>query len=114
MEHLKKYWWIYGLLLIVVILIIFLATSKKGSRGGNGDGDTSGDTGGDVDTSNGGTGGTPQQTLHQYTCETRKVCQGRGGFANWVKTGTQKKCNASNLSQLACINDCKGTCFTWE
>lgn len=57
---------------------------------------------------------TNQQTLKTYKCETKKVCQGREGYANWVKTGTQKKCIASNVSQGLCIADCKGTCSTWE
>lgn len=72
-------------------------------------------------TSNGGTttpvtpsNPTPEQTLNKFYCETRKVCQGRAGYANWVKTGTQKKCNASNTSQLLCINDCLGTCYAWQ
>lgn len=56
----------------------------------------------------------PQATLKTYKCETKKVCQGREGYANWVKTGTQKKCIASNVSQGLCIADCKGTCSTWE
>lgn len=56
----------------------------------------------------------PSQTITKYPCETRKVCQAREGYANWVKTGTQKKCTASNVSQGLCIADCLGTCYTWE
>lgn len=57
---------------------------------------------------------TPGQVVKKYTCETKKVCQGREGYANWVKTGTQRKCKASNISQGFCISDCLGTCYTWE
>lgn len=54
------------------------------------------------------------QILKTYTCETKKVCQGREGYTNWVKTGNQKKCNCSNVCQGLCLSDCNGTCYTFE
>ena len=109
----SKWVWIVGGIILLIIVFVGL-TSASGSDGGNG----------------GGTPGPgnppytppgppvvpptdPKQVLKTYTCETRKVCQGRGGYANWVKTGTQKKCNASNVSQALCIADCLGTCYAW-
>ena len=110
----SKWVWIVGGIILLIIVVVGL-TSASGSDGGNG----------------GGTPGPgynppytppgppvvpptdPKQVLKTYTCETRKVCQGRGGYANWVKTGTQKKCNASNASQLLCWADCQGTCYAW-
>lgn len=54
----------------------------------------------------------PDQTVKTFTCETKKVCQLRKGYANWIKTGNQKTCNTNNFLQNLCVNDCLGTCYT--
>lgn len=57
---------------------------------------------------------TPEQVLKKYPCETRKVCKGREGYANWIKTGNQEKCNATAFQQGICATDCLGTCLAWQ
>lgn len=116
MEFIKRNWiWIVAVL-VVAILIVILVAKTKSSGGGTTGSSIAGSSGSQNQGGGGssGSGGGTHQVLKTYTCETKKVCQGRGGYANWVKTGTQKKCNASNLSQALCITDCKGTCYTWE
>lgn len=108
--------WVYiigGFFLLIIIIVGFSLTGNatnttppSGNQGGG-----SGTGGGNPPPPPPPTD--PKQVLKTYTCETRKVCQGRGGYANWVKTGTQKKCNASNVSQALCIADCLGTCYAW-
>ena len=108
----SKWVWIVGGIILLIIVVVGL-TSASGSDG------APGETSGPYTPPYTPPGPPvvpptdPKQVLKTYTCETRKVCQGRGGYANWVKTGTQKKCNASNVSQALCIADCLGTCYAW-
>lgn len=108
----NKWIWIVGGLILAVIVVVGL-TSASGSDGSGGGSQPPYTPPYTPPVPPVTPPSDPKQVLKTYTCETRKVCQGRGGYANWVKTGTQKKCNASNLSQFACVADCQGTCYAW-
>ena len=97
------------LLLIIIGAVVFTSMGDSGDAPNTYNPPPPPDT-----TGNTGNTGPVEPVLKTYKCETRKVCEGRTGYANWVKTGSQKKCIVTNISQLACLSDCLGTCSAWE